>query len=203
MKLKVADWINLALKPFRNIRRPSSRQRSVSVLYMDPTLWTCSLARTTSRGLVIIVVVNPPKVPAILWINKWDTHEGSMLWSSSTNISTFINNLKLNVNCELVQDLINKYGNEKLMKWMLRGVLCVFLTNFQMISTMYFTVLMTWQTTYLKVYKNIWILKSVSLYYLDINDKIPTTVQNLEHTLSNWQSIHDKIHLCHPYGIFV
>lgn len=44
---------------------------------------TCSLARTISRGLVSIVVVNPPSVPATHWMNKWDIQWGLIFRSSS------------------------------------------------------------------------------------------------------------------------
>lgn len=41
--------------------------------------YTCSRARTMSKGFVIIVVVKPPSAPAVHWINKWDAFEGKML----------------------------------------------------------------------------------------------------------------------------
>lgn len=70
LKLNVADCINLALKPLQNIFKPSSTHKSLKAQRIEPILWTCSLARTTSNGLVKIVVVKPPKVPAMLWMRR-------------------------------------------------------------------------------------------------------------------------------------
>lgn len=66
LKLKVADCINLALKPLLNILKPSSTHKSLKAHRIEPILCTCNLALTTSNGFVRIVVVNPPRVPAML-----------------------------------------------------------------------------------------------------------------------------------------
>jgi hypothetical protein len=49
---------------------------------------TCNLARIMSRGFVINVVVNPPRVPAVHCMNKCDTHVGSNAckWSEKYNV---------------------------------------------------------------------------------------------------------------------
>lgn len=70
LKLNVADCIRRALRPFVNIFNLSSLHKSVKTLLIVPTLWTCNLALTTSNGFVMTVVVKPPKVPAIVCINR-------------------------------------------------------------------------------------------------------------------------------------
>lgn len=88
LKLNVADCISLALKPLQNILKPSSTHKSLKAQRIEPILWTCSLARTTSSGFVKIVVVNPPKVPAMLCMRRWGTHDGLTAYSSSVKINS-------------------------------------------------------------------------------------------------------------------
>lgn len=84
-KLKQADCKSRADSPFVNICNFSSVQRTLNAFNILSNLCTCNLARTTSRGFVMIVVVNPPNVPATAWINKWETHSGNKRISSSVN----------------------------------------------------------------------------------------------------------------------
>lgn len=64
-KLKQADCTRRAESPFVNICNLSSTHKTLNVLNILSNLCTCNLARTISKGFVIIVVVNPPNVPAI------------------------------------------------------------------------------------------------------------------------------------------
>lgn len=80
---KAADCTNLADNPLKNIWNFSSRQSSWKACRNESSRWTWSRARTMSRGFVMIVVVKPPKLPAMHWMRRWLTLGGRTLKSSS------------------------------------------------------------------------------------------------------------------------
>lgn len=82
-KLKQADCTSRADSPLVNISSPSSIHSILNALNILSNLCTCNLALTMSKGFVMIVVVKPPKVPAIACMHKCENHPGSNFRSSS------------------------------------------------------------------------------------------------------------------------
>lgn len=80
---KAADWTRRADRPLKNIWNCSSLQSSLAAFEKESKRWTCRRARMMSSGFVIIVVVKPPKAPAMHCISKWDVFAGKTLISSS------------------------------------------------------------------------------------------------------------------------
>lgn len=83
LKLKAADCTKRALRPLLNIIKPSSLHKSLNARDIDSIRWTCNRARTTSKGLVKIVVVKPPTDPAMLCTTSCGVLSGRIVNNSS------------------------------------------------------------------------------------------------------------------------
>uniref|UniRef100_A0A8W7PQ87 Uncharacterized protein n=1 Tax=Anopheles coluzzii TaxID=1518534 RepID=A0A8W7PQ87_ANOCL len=64
-------------------RAQALSRRSRNATLIESSRCTCNRARTISSGFVMIVVVNPPKLPATHCTNRCDTHGGTIFNSSS------------------------------------------------------------------------------------------------------------------------
>uniref|UniRef100_A0A182JDW3 Uncharacterized protein n=1 Tax=Anopheles atroparvus TaxID=41427 RepID=A0A182JDW3_ANOAO len=83
LKENAADCTNRAVSPLKNMWKCSSCHSSRNATLIESSRCTCSRARTMSSGLVMMVVVNPPKLPATHCTNRCDTHGGTIFSSSS------------------------------------------------------------------------------------------------------------------------
>lgn len=89
---KAADWTRRADRPLKNIWNCSSLQSSLAAFEKESKRCTCRRARMMSSGFVIIVVVKPPKAPAMHCISRCDVSAGKTLINSSER-SRIINGL--------------------------------------------------------------------------------------------------------------